>query len=291
MFQFEGANPERAQLFFWIYFCLTGLHSLHVLIGVVLILTLMVLVWTDRIDGRAAYGGGYYRALLALRRYRVGFSLSTALPARGALMPEKIMPVKTYVQTWGALLVLLWLTVGAAYLPLGPFNRFVALAIAGLKAILIVLDFHAHSLGEQNAASCRGRRPAMAGHPDLAGDPRLHDAAVDSLSRALNGAKVTPGMPDQGNEIHLQVVTPGGIALDLAAHSVVLWTSMGEIEILRGHMALVVMLEPGRAARLRRPGTGASVCRRERGLREINGKSVTVLTDLAEEPRGNQAAK
>jgi cytochrome c oxidase subunit 3 len=49
MFQFQGANSARAQLFFWIYFCLTGLHSLHVLIGILLILTLMILVWTDRI--------------------------------------------------------------------------------------------------------------------------------------------------------------------------------------------------------------------------------------------------
>ena len=50
MFQFEGENPGHAQLFFWLYFCLTGLHSLHVLIGVLLIVTLMVLVGMDRID-------------------------------------------------------------------------------------------------------------------------------------------------------------------------------------------------------------------------------------------------
>lgn len=56
-------------------------------------------------------------------------------------MTEKIVPVRTYVQTWAALLVLLLVTVGVAYLPLGPFNAFVALAIAGFKAILIVLIF------------------------------------------------------------------------------------------------------------------------------------------------------
>ena len=56
-------------------------------------------------------------------------------------MSEKIVPIKTYVQTWGALLALLLATVGAAYLPLGPFNGIVALAIAGWKAILIVLIF------------------------------------------------------------------------------------------------------------------------------------------------------
>jgi cytochrome c oxidase subunit 3 len=43
-FHFEGHIPERqAQLFFWIYFALTGLHGLHVLVGVG-VLTVMVLL-------------------------------------------------------------------------------------------------------------------------------------------------------------------------------------------------------------------------------------------------------
>ena len=80
----------------------------------------------------------------------------------------------------------------------------------------------------------------------------------------------------------MQVVTPGGIALDLAAHSVVLSTSMGEIEILRGHMALVVMLEPGELRAYDARGQEHVFAAGE-GFAEINGKSVTVLTDLAEE--------
>lgn len=56
-------------------------------------------------------------------------------------MSAKILPVKTYLQTWLALLVLLAVTVGAAFLPLGPFNVCVALAIAALKALIIVLIF------------------------------------------------------------------------------------------------------------------------------------------------------
>jgi len=43
-FHFEGHIPERqAELFFWIYFALTGLHGLHVLVGVG-VLTVMVLL-------------------------------------------------------------------------------------------------------------------------------------------------------------------------------------------------------------------------------------------------------
>ena len=49
-FHYEGPNPDRAQMFFVIYFCLTGLHSLHVLIGVILLLFLAVLVATGRLD-------------------------------------------------------------------------------------------------------------------------------------------------------------------------------------------------------------------------------------------------
>lgn len=49
-FRWEGAEAGRAQMFFWIYFALTGLHSLHVLIGAALMLVLAVLVWNQRID-------------------------------------------------------------------------------------------------------------------------------------------------------------------------------------------------------------------------------------------------
>ena len=40
-----------------------------------------------------------------------------------------------------ALLVLLGLTVGAAYIPLGPFNTVTAMSIAVAKAIIIALYF------------------------------------------------------------------------------------------------------------------------------------------------------
>jgi cytochrome c oxidase subunit 4 len=56
-------------------------------------------------------------------------------------MSDDIIPVRLYVKTWAALLVLLLATVGAAYLPLGPFNTVVALGIAAVKALLIVLIF------------------------------------------------------------------------------------------------------------------------------------------------------
>lgn len=48
-FALTGRDPQDAQMFFWLYFVTTGLHSLHVLIGVLLILTLSVFTATRRI--------------------------------------------------------------------------------------------------------------------------------------------------------------------------------------------------------------------------------------------------
>lgn len=56
-------------------------------------------------------------------------------------MSEHIVPPRTYIITWAALLVLLAATVGLAYLPLGPINVVVAVTIAFTKAVLIVLFF------------------------------------------------------------------------------------------------------------------------------------------------------
>ncbi len=50
-------------------------------------------------------------------------------------------PLKTYLKVAGALFGLLVLTVGAAYVNLGPFNTVIAMLISLAKATLIVLFF------------------------------------------------------------------------------------------------------------------------------------------------------
>ncbi len=52
-----------------------------------------------------------------------------------------IIPIKTYLKVWAALLVLLAMTIGAAFLDLGRFNLPVAMLIAVTKAALILLVF------------------------------------------------------------------------------------------------------------------------------------------------------
>jgi cytochrome c oxidase subunit IV len=52
-----------------------------------------------------------------------------------------VSPLSTYLSIFTALMVLSAITVGAAFVNLGAFNPVVALAIAGIKATLVILFF------------------------------------------------------------------------------------------------------------------------------------------------------
>ena len=56
-------------------------------------------------------------------------------------MSEIVVPKKIYIAVWLALLVLLGLTVAVAYVHLGRLNVVAAMAIAFLKASVIILYF------------------------------------------------------------------------------------------------------------------------------------------------------
>ena len=56
-------------------------------------------------------------------------------------MSQHILPLRTYFTIFFALLGLLILTVGAAYVDLGRANLLVAMGIATVKALLILLFF------------------------------------------------------------------------------------------------------------------------------------------------------
>ena len=42
-FQWREANPEHVQIFFWLYFAMTGLHAIHVTVGIFLLLIFALL--------------------------------------------------------------------------------------------------------------------------------------------------------------------------------------------------------------------------------------------------------
>lgn len=56
-------------------------------------------------------------------------------------MSAHIVPVKLYITIFIALLFFTGLTTGVAYIDLGVFNTVVALAIAGVKMLLVMLFF------------------------------------------------------------------------------------------------------------------------------------------------------
>ena len=56
-------------------------------------------------------------------------------------MSEHVVPLKIYYAIFVALLVGTALTVGVAFLDLGPLNTVVAITIAVLKALLVILYF------------------------------------------------------------------------------------------------------------------------------------------------------
>jgi len=56
-------------------------------------------------------------------------------------MSQYIVPQKTYLAVFMALIGLTVLTTGVAFLDLGPFNTVVALAIAFTKMLLVILFF------------------------------------------------------------------------------------------------------------------------------------------------------
>ena len=52
-----------------------------------------------------------------------------------------VIPPRTYLIVFASLMALLVATVAGAFMPLGPFHLPVALAIAGIKAALIIMFF------------------------------------------------------------------------------------------------------------------------------------------------------
>ena len=66
---------------------------------------------------------------------------AVAAPIGEVQAARHLVSPRTYVSIFLALMVLTGVTVGAAYLDLGPFNTLVALVIACTKMMLVVLYF------------------------------------------------------------------------------------------------------------------------------------------------------
>jgi cytochrome c oxidase subunit 3 len=47
-FEWHQADPTHAEIFFWLYFAMTGLHAIHVTVGIFVLLTFAVLAWLGK---------------------------------------------------------------------------------------------------------------------------------------------------------------------------------------------------------------------------------------------------
>ena len=142
-FKWDGPSPGHAEMFFDLYFVMTGVHALHMLIGLGIMLVLVVKAhsrWS--IAGRFCGARSHDGTLLAFRRSGLGLPVSASLSDRSALaMSHKRSADRRLLAVYVALLVLLALTVEAARHDLGHWNFAVTLMIAVAKATLIALFF------------------------------------------------------------------------------------------------------------------------------------------------------
>ena len=98
-----------AEIFFMFYFCATGLHALHLLIGISMVSWLAWWIGSGRHRPRRI-NHPPDRPLLALRGHRLDLPLPAYLPRR-----EERMSAATVLRCWLALMVLLALTTGLAF--------------------------------------------------------------------------------------------------------------------------------------------------------------------------------
>ncbi len=61
--------------------------------------------------------------------------------AHGADHVPHVLPLSVYLKTWGALLALTAVTVGASYVDFGSANLWIAILIATIKALLVATIF------------------------------------------------------------------------------------------------------------------------------------------------------
>ena len=78
-------SATSMQIFFSLYFIMTGIHAAHMVIGIVLMAVILVMAWRGKFSARLLHAGGSLRPLLALRRHRLDFPVSAVVPARRAL--------------------------------------------------------------------------------------------------------------------------------------------------------------------------------------------------------------
>ncbi len=137
----ESHYFHQAQILFFLYFAMTGMHAIHMIVGAGLLTTLIVMAARNRFQRGMVHAGRDDRPVLALRRYCVDFPVSAAVFDRTHIMTHQVVPVRTYVFVFLALIALTITTVAVSKLELGEYNFICAMTIAVIKASLVVWFF------------------------------------------------------------------------------------------------------------------------------------------------------
>ena len=83
-FQFEKEHIRHAQIFFSLYFVMTGLHALHMIIGIGIMLVMLWWSWNGTITAGVLQPDRDQRPLLALRRHRLDLPVPAPVSDRAA---------------------------------------------------------------------------------------------------------------------------------------------------------------------------------------------------------------
>ena len=79
-----GPAPGGGEMFYSLYFCMTGLHALHMVIGLGIMTVIGDHGVAAAVRRRLLHAGRSRRAVLALRRHRLDFPVPAAVPDRAA---------------------------------------------------------------------------------------------------------------------------------------------------------------------------------------------------------------
>lgn len=158
-FHFEGVDPQHVQLFFSFYFAMTGMHALHMIIG------LGILIYLVLQSRRGRFSPEYYTPVditglywhfvdivwiflfpfLYLISRTGGWNVGQlGVVTLGLLIIFYLAfrrRTSPYILVGVTLLLMTVLTVEASFLNLGFLNIYLAIAIATFKASLVLLFF------------------------------------------------------------------------------------------------------------------------------------------------------
>ena len=80
-FVFEGPQTApQVEIFNSLYFALTGLHALHMVVGVSILAVMTWMALSAPVHAQVVHAGGALRSVLALRRHRLDLSVPAPLP-------------------------------------------------------------------------------------------------------------------------------------------------------------------------------------------------------------------